>query len=127
MRVNAQTIQALSQGKNPRTTDSIDFGWTLAIQLAKPHMERRRTVGGLSAYVQRCIDLLIGRAKHVAARPPQNPAAPRRCDLCVENLRDQPNYKKKTTCAKLHQGAIPVISQCVKCIIHLFVLIVHDK
>ena len=95
MRVNAQTIQALSQGKNPRTTDSIDFGWTLAIQLAKPHMERRRTVGGLSAYVQRCIDLLIGRAEHVAARPPQNPAAPRRCDLCVENLRGQPNYKKE--------------------------------
>ena len=91
IRVNSQTIYAICQGKDPRSTDSINYGWELSMQLTKPHMERRAT-GGLTSHIQRS---MIGPAVRLIQRQPQNPDARRRCDLCVEALRGQPEYKKK--------------------------------
>ena len=85
IRVNSQTIYAICQGKDPRSTDSINYGWELSMQLTKPHMERRAT-GGLTSHIQRSIDMMIGPAVRFIQRQPQNPDARRHCDLCVEAL-----------------------------------------
>ena len=95
IRVNSQTIYAICQGKDPRSTDLINYGWELSMQLAKPHMERRRTTGGLTSYIQRSIDMVIRPAVRPIQRQPQNSDARRHRNLCVEALRGQPEYKKK--------------------------------
>ena len=109
-RVNSQTILALSKGEDPRKSDSTDYAWNLAIELAKPHMERRRAIGGLSMYIKRSIDMIIGPEEpRPLVRAQENMDLRKRCEQCLSDLRGQHEYKKKKN--KLQK----YVTRCVSC------------
>lgn len=58
-RVNAQTILALNLGKDPRKTDSFQFGWDLALSLLLPHLQRRRGSPGLQRELTTKMDTIL--------------------------------------------------------------------
>ena len=56
--VNALTILALKEKKNPRNIDSFEIGFELVMSLVRPQLERRRR-NGLQKNIIRKIDLFI--------------------------------------------------------------------
>ena len=69
-RVNAQTVWSLVQKKDPRKTDSFDFGIKLARALVLPQIERR-SLNGLPISIQWKMSMMlkrpVGRAAAAAA------------------------------------------------------------
>ena len=75
-RVNAQTIWSLVTNKNPRGTNSLQFGYDIALALILPQIENRPLIG-LQGPVQRKMSFMlkrpVGKFGAVALQPP--PAA----------------------------------------------------
>ena len=59
--INASTVLALDQGKDPRKQDSYDFGFDLVMELVRPFIEIRSR-NGLSSDITRKIKLVLGES-----------------------------------------------------------------
>ena len=58
-RVNSQTIYFLNQNKDPRKSDSFNYGWELGMSLLLPHVIRRQGGTGLNRGLQLKINLIL--------------------------------------------------------------------
>ena len=119
-RVNAQTIHALKQNKDPKATDSFDFGWSLAEALIGPHVQRRSKVG-LKATILMKMSFIEGPVQPAAPvsgdRVPLRHQTPRRCATCLLEIAG-PNYKEKKDKLKKVKTQCQVCSKAL-CLDHM--------
>ena len=104
-RVNASTILALNAGVDPRKQKAYDFGMDLALNLIRPHVQRR-SLCGLQSTIRYKISLILGNE---AATVPLHQAATssstspmfspksetrKRCRVCMSDM-SGPGHKKR--------------------------------
>lgn len=139
-RVNASTIWALNNGKDPRKVDSHTFGWQLAMSLITPLVRRRaQSPSHFSPAVLQKMSIILGET--VTANPARVPSTSnqsanescstdgtvrKRCVHCVNEIPDSdPNVrlkrrkmsKMKTICQKCKQPSCKahLIALCPNC------------
>ena len=96
-RVNSQTIFAVNNNNNPRELNSFKYGWELAMGLATPHLQERRSQTGITKRTISKINLVLKTPEPIVQHPQAYPAqsnVPRRCKNCLNNIRG-PGYAEK--------------------------------
>ena len=125
IRVNSQTIFSISQGLEPRNTNSFEFCWELVMALVKPQIEsRKESVNKYPKSVQKKITLILGEPGPVKQQDEQfemfshNRA---RCYFCYQEANDKNEKicanKVKTQCQCCGKKACKRHSNflCVNC------------
>ena len=107
IRVNACSILALNQKKEPKKENAFDFGYALAEQLAMPQI-RRRSKNGLTSNVISKIQIVTsnkGKDNSGSNDPPNEPG---RCKICLDGIKGQHYKTKKNKISR-------IVSFCMKC------------
>ena len=88
-RVNAGTLFALNQNKNPLQQDSFEFGMKIVYSLVKPFISQRNLLR-VSPVVKKKVEMFIGVTDEIV-RPdvagPSRADKRARCDTCKRNLK----------------------------------------
>ena len=112
-RINASTILAMNDNKDPRKVNSLNFGWQLSEALVMPFIQQR-PLQGLAISTQRKMEIILGMSLHA---PPAAVAelhhdaksdTPRRCRHCIQVSHGQGHKNVKENMAKCR-------SQCQHC------------
>ena len=98
-RINAQTIFSLNNDINPRKSNSLEFGWQLAMSLVKPHIMRRKkeTLSKLTINKINCILLKEEEDIEDQNEPAEENTIEIKANFCKECLQNcyGPNYRIK--------------------------------
>ena len=117
--INATTVQALTEKKDPKKMNSSDVGWELAMSLVVPNILRRNR-NGLNASTQRGIETIVGVVPPAQRRLGNGVSFPKigdkrqRCKSCLSEIVG-PDQKKckdklpknKTLCQKCGDACCP--------------------
>ena len=98
-RVNASTILAIKEKKDPRSIDSFEFGWDLGMSLIKPCIQRR-SLNGLSVHVQMKIQFSLSEYKKPGDQEriveyEAVKGTKRRCKMCIGEIKGEESYKER--------------------------------
>lgn len=117
-RVNASTIWALNNEKQPKKVNSFNFGWELALSLVMPMIKKRDT-SGLHENILNKIRVMLGKEYSSVQLPqpnhelqinfPDTGTHRRRCKCCMNEIKGKNDYKK------LLEKINANVSQCQVC------------